>query len=493
MSTPSGSARFDLRGRSLRAVAARGTLVNSVFLVALAGLGLVRGVVLARFLEPGDYGIWGVLIISLGTLLWLKQVGIGDKYIQQDDPDQELAFQKAFTLELAFTALFTLVLIGAIPVIAVTFAPSEIILPGYVLLTVMPALVLQAPLWIYYRRLEFLKQRLLQAVDPVVGFVVAVGLAIAGAGYWSLVLGVVAGGWASALVSVRSCPYPLRLRYDRGTLRSYASFSVPLLLASGSAIVIAQGTITATTAHLGIAAAGVVTLAASISQFADRVDQIVSGTLYPAICAVADRTEVLQEVFTKANRIALLWAAPFGLGLAVFAGDLVHFLLGEARWGDAIPVLEAFGVAAAINHLGFNWDSIFRARDDTRPMAVAAGLAMVAFLAVTLPLILVAGLEGLAAGFVVQTVVVVLARFWFLRRLFPAFRTFAHCARAFAPALLATAAALGVRAVDGASDQGLVALLELAVFLVVAVLATARLERDLVAEARGYLRPGPVT
>ncbi|MTD43070.1 oligosaccharide flippase family protein [Conexibacter sp. W3-3-2] len=483
-----GSQRFDLRGRSLRVVAARGTLVNSVFLVALAALGLLRGVILARFLEPDDYGIWGVLIISLGTLLWLKQVGIGDKYIQQDDPDQQLAFQKAFTLELAFTALFTLVLAGAIPVIAVTFAPSEIVLPGYVLLCVMPALVLQAPLWIYYRRLEFLKQRLLQAVDPLVSFVVAIALAIAGAGYWALVLGVVAGGWASAIVSVRSCPYPLRLRYDRGTLRSYASFSIPLLLASGSAIVIAQGTITATTAHLGIAAAGVVTLAASISQFADRVDQIVSGTLYPAICAVADRTEVLQEVFTKANRIALLWAAPFGLGLAVFAGDLVHFVLGQDRWGDAIPVLEAFGVAAAINHLGFNWDSILRARDDTRPMAVAAGLTLVAFLVVTLPLILLEGLEGLAVGFLVQTVVVVLARFWFLRRIFPAFRTLAHCVRAFAPALVATAVTLGLRLLDGASERGLVTIAELATFVAATAVATVALERDLVREARGYLR-----
>ena len=37
--------------------------------------------------------------MSLGTLVWLKQVGIGDKYIQQDEGDQERAFQKAFTLE----------------------------------------------------------------------------------------------------------------------------------------------------------------------------------------------------------------------------------------------------------------------------------------------------------------------------------------------------------------------------------------------------------
>ena len=52
--------------------------------------------------------MFGVLAAVLGTLLWLKQVGIGDKYVQQDDDDQERAFQLAFTLELALNGVFFL-------------------------------------------------------------------------------------------------------------------------------------------------------------------------------------------------------------------------------------------------------------------------------------------------------------------------------------------------------------------------------------------------
>ena len=53
------------------------------------------------FSRTSDYGVWGVLSIALAGLFWFKQVGVGDKYVQQDEPDQELAFQKAFTLEAA--------------------------------------------------------------------------------------------------------------------------------------------------------------------------------------------------------------------------------------------------------------------------------------------------------------------------------------------------------------------------------------------------------
>ena len=36
--------------------------------------------------------------------------------------------------------------------------------------------------------------------------------------------------------------------------------------------------------------------------FTDSVDQLITGALYPAICAVRDRTEVLYESLVKSNR-----------------------------------------------------------------------------------------------------------------------------------------------------------------------------------------------
>ena len=76
--------RFAFAG-SLRTRAARGTIINSAFTVALGLLTLVRGFVLAVYLSPADYGVWGVLAVSLSTLLVLKQAGVGDKFVQQQD------------------------------------------------------------------------------------------------------------------------------------------------------------------------------------------------------------------------------------------------------------------------------------------------------------------------------------------------------------------------------------------------------------------------
>ena len=478
--------RFGIEG-SLRTHAARGAVINSAVLVGLSALGLVRGFVLAGFLARTDYGVWGVLAASLGTLVWLKQVGIGDKYIQQDEEDQEAAFQKAFTLELIFTGGFTLLLSALVPIVAIAYDEPKLVAPGLVCMLTLVAMIFQTPLWVYYRRMQFGRQRLLEAIDPVVGFVVAVGLAAAGAGYWAIVIGMVAGAWAAALAAILFSPLKLRLRYERGTAKTYIAFSGPLFVATLSAIVIAQSGVFAADAHLGLAAVGVIGLAVNITAFTDRVDQIVTGTLYPAICAIRDRTALLYESFVKSNRLALMWAVPFGVGLSLFASDIVSFGIGD-RWRPAVTVLQIYGLLAAVNHIGFNWDAYFRARGDTKPIAIASVAAMVAFLSAGIPLLLLFDLEGFAIGVGVQGLVHLAFRAYFLQRLFDGFDFLRHAGRAFLPTLPAAGVVLLARAVDPGDRTVALAVAEFAAYGLVTVAATWYFESKLLREAFGYLR-----
>jgi PST family polysaccharide transporter len=481
------SPRADPRPDSLRDRAARGTLINSAFTVSLGVLGLLKGFILARFLSRADYGIWGILVVSLGTLLWLKQVGIGDKYVQQDELDQELAFQKAFTLELAFTAVCVLVVAAILPVLVVGYDLPQLLGPGLVIALSLLVSVFQAPLWVYYRRMQFGRQRALAAVDPIVGFIVSVVLAVEGAGYWAFVGGLVAGVCAASAVAVWRSPFKLRLRYEPGTLKSYGSFSGPLFVAGAASFVGVWAAVIAAKLDLGVAAVGVITLAATITTFTDRVDQFVTGALYPAICAVKDRTALLYESLVKSNRLALMWAVPFGVAITIFSPDLVRFGIGE-RWRPAITVLQVYGVTAAINHIGFNWTAYFRARGDTRPIAIANLAATAVFLGAGIPLLLVMGLPGFALGIALQTVAAVGLRAFYLQQMFPGFDFLRHAVRSFLPTVPAAAAVFLIRALEPRARTLGFALAELLVYVALTAAATWYLESSLLREAAGYIR-----
>jgi O-antigen/teichoic acid export membrane protein len=476
----------------LRSRAARGMLINAVFLGGLTSLGLIKGFVVAAFLSRSDYGVWGLLVVTLGTLGWLKQIGVSDRYVQQRDDDQELAFQRAFTLEILFSGAFLLLAAIVVALTAVLYGRPQLLAPGFALLLTIPAYILQSPLWVFYRRMEFLRQRRLEVLEPIVGFVVTVALAIAGAGSWSLIVGMVSGAWAGSLAILRASPYRLAWRYESGTVRQYVSFSWPLALAGVGGIIVAQGSIIAGTAVLGLAGVGSITLASSIVLYTTQVDQIVSQTLYPAICKVADQPALLFESFAKANRLGLMWGVPLGVAIALFMPDLVDFGLG-ARWRPALALIQIFGLIAALDQIGANWDDYYRARADTRPIAVVSIVTMFACIATAIPLLVVDGLTGFGIGMAFAAAVGIAGRIFYLVKLFPAFGVLRHSTQAILPTLPGAVVVLVARQFDGGRTVA-VAIVEAGVYLVVTAAVTLWVERPLLREVRGYLRNprGPV-
>ena len=466
----------------LRALSASGAVVNGVFHVSVALLALLRGFAVAALISPSDYGVWGLLGLAIWTATILRAAGVNEKYVQQSEGDQELAFQRAFTVELIFAAVAAGLLLVVVPAMAAITGETELLLPGLALGALLPATALQFPVWSFNRRMDFRTQRRLMALDPLVGTAVTIALAALGAGYWSFVGGLVAGAWAAALGALARSPHRLALRHDRGSLRTYLAYSWPLAVSALTVIVIFQAIYLTGSHALGLAALGAFTLAAQVLSFSDRLDAIVTETLFPAIVAVRDRTEVMFEAFAKSNRLTLLWAAPFGVGVSLFAADLVEFVLGRP-WEPAVVVLQVMGVVSASRHVGANWHAFQRAGGDTRPIAVTAVVGGVALIAASVPLMYAHGLAGLAWGFAIGEAVNLVLRTVCLRRLFPGFRMTWHLLRALLPAALAAAAVVLFREAAGAERTAVLAAAELAAYVALVAGASLLAERALLREA----------
>lgn len=462
-------------------------LINGGFQIGLLAVSAIRGFVVAGFLTRSDYGIWGFIGLTMWTAMGLKmQFGAGEKYVQQSDEDEEHAFQRAFTMELLFAGAAAPLAIGALLAVVAITGQQQILAPSLILLLLLPAAVLQFPLTIFYRKLDFRRQRTLQALDPIVGTSVMIGLAAAGAGYWSFVIGTLAGGWALALVVWRASPYRPALRYERGTLRQYLAFSWPLLVNAFAALVLFYGIYLVGNAEIGIAGIGAFTLAGNIVQFTDQADNVITSTLYPAVCAVKDRVSLLSEVFVKSNRLSLMWAVPFGVGIALFASDLVRLVLGP-RWLAAVPVLEIMGLVTAMNHVGYNWSAFVKARGTTWPIAVSAVLATAVVVGSGIPLMHSDGVTGLALAFAVGEVVAFGIRGIWMARFFTGVRILSHLMRAFAPTMLACLPVIFLRVVVGEEQTLPSAVAVFALYTACTVGATAALERPLLREAVGYM------
>jgi O-antigen/teichoic acid export membrane protein len=481
------SERFSFPRQELRRRTARGVLVNGGFILVAEGVVLIQQIFVARFLSTSEVGLYGIVSITVITLLTLKQVGIDEQFVQQEELDQELAFQRAFSIELMLGLVFALIIALLAPLIATLYDDWELA-PLMLALAYLPvAFAFQAPAWIFFRRMDFLRQRLVQGAVPVATFVATLALLLAGLDVWALVLGALVGNVVAVAIAMRLSPYRMRFDLHVPSVRLYAKFSWPIMFAAVAGLIIRQGQVFAFDAHLGLAGAGFITLAVTITRYADRADQIVTATIYPAICAVTDRKEVMTELFEKSNRLTAMWALPFGAFLALFSADVVEYVLGD-KWEPAVILLQILGITGAVHQLGFNWTAFYRAVGISFPQAVYAAAAAIAFLAVPLPLLFTEGIDGFAYGMFAVMVAAWGTRAVYIKRLLPDVRLTLLAVRAAAPVLFASGIVLLIRLAETGERTLGMALGELAAFGLVLAALTWAWERPLLRELAGYVK-----
>lgn len=474
--------RAELRRRTVR-----GVLVNALFMGGAEALVLAQGLIVTVLLGPRSIGLYGIVTTTAVTVAALRRVGIDEAFVQQRETDQEAEFQRAFTLELMVGAAFSLVLLAAAPVVAVVYGDDRLLALTAAVAYLPTAFALQAPTWIFFRRMDFVRVRTLQALVPVLTFCVTVPLAAAGVGVWSLIIGPAVGNAVAVIAGIIVSPYRLALHFDAEARARYFRFSWPVFVAAAALLLVQQGQMLAFTLDGGLAAAGFITLAVTLTRYADRADQIIATTIYPAICVVRDQVPTLREIFVTSNRVALMWVLPFCAGFILFSPDLVHFVLGD-KWQPAVLLLQGLAGAAAIQQLGYNWFSFYRARGDSRRQTVEAAVSTAAFLALAVPGLLVWGAWGFIGGRLAGALLVVAVRRRYVRRLLDV-ELLGLGMRAAGPIAVAAALVLALRALAWSGPRSLPqAVAELVVFLATSAAITWVAERELVRELLDQLR-----
>src|SRR3954452_4623396 len=174
---------------SLRALTARGGALNAAFLSGAEALVLVQGLLATALLRADAIGLYGGVTTTAMTVVALRRVGIDEAFVQQAAEDEEAEFRRAFGVELAIGLAGSLLIAVLAPVLAAVYDDDRLLALTLRVAYLPTAFALQAPQWIFYRRMDYLRLRTLQAVVPLVTVLVTVPLLLAGVGVWSLVIG----------------------------------------------------------------------------------------------------------------------------------------------------------------------------------------------------------------------------------------------------------------------------------------------------------------
>jgi O-antigen/teichoic acid export membrane protein len=248
------------------------------------------------------------------------------------------------------------------------------------------------------REMQFRSLQLREMAGAVVGGVVGVVLALAGAGAWALVAQVLADETLALVLVWRFSPWRPRTTYSRESLREMGSFAGKTSGARLLGYVNLNADNFLIGRFLGAAPLGVYSVAynvmfAPLARLAAPIQQV----LFPAFARMAADAPRVGAAWLRGNRIVAAVSVPAFVGLAVVAPDFVSAVLGD-RWHRAIPVLQLLCIAGLSQSLQSLNHSVLQALD--RAGALLAFMIFSTTITVSSFAIgLHWGVVGVAAGF----------------------------------------------------------------------------------------------
>lgn len=380
--------------------------------------------ILARSLGPEQFGVWALVggLAIYSDFLQLGLVSAGVKHVAESLGDAERLRRVLSTLLTLLSAIAVLALmIGSI--FTAFFTRLFHVVPGLerqaTILMLLTALVASLSLFgdTYVAVLAALQRYDLLNATLLLLFLLqaaAWGAAIAtGGGLVALGIGSLAATCVF-LALRRTIAQRLlgaiqvsRRLFDRQVARGLTSLSAWLALGQGSALVIFEIDTIVVGSVAGVRAAGIFVVGQRLGTAVDKLARPAMAGFFPHGVQLAARGdhEGLRRSLVAGTRISLAVAAPFALGLALFAGSGVRAWAGAPYAGASLVVvyLALAQVNLAFCRTGLMiLDGSGRARGAAMISAVEAALN----LGLSIALGLTIGLTGVALATLVASVVV---------------------------------------------------------------------------------------
>lgn len=309
---------------------------------------LVVSVLLARLLAPEAFGLVAVAMTTILALEVIKDLGTGAAVIQRPQVDQRL-LSSVFYLNLVAGSLTAGVMALGAPVIAGLFSsPEATPVVRALSLVLLLGGVTQIHHAVLRRSMQFNVVAAVEMVGALVTGAVSIGLALAGAGVWSMVWGNVAGALAGSVVAwVRSGWQP-SLMFGFAPLRAIAGFSLHTAAFNATTFALRNTDKVLVGRWLGASPLGIYSLGQrTISYPVESIAQVLMTVLFPAFARVQDDNDALRRGYARALGSIAFVTFPVTVGLAAVADPLVRALLGE-QWLELIPLLWFMAPAGAL-------------------------------------------------------------------------------------------------------------------------------------------------
>jgi O-antigen/teichoic acid export membrane protein len=409
------AAARSLEHADLRRKTTRGALVSSVSQAATLFFRVGSMVVMARLLLPGDFGLVGMVTAFTGFLGLFRDAGLSMAMVQRESIT-EAQVSTLFWINAAVGGLLAILSTLLAPILVRFYGEPRLFLItvalGMAFLFNGVAAQHRAML---QRSMRFATLAVVDIVSLLFCIAAAVATALAGGGYWALVVMTVALPALSALgVWIAGRWIPRRPQRDSG-VRSMLVYGGTLTLNSVIGYLAYNADKVLIGKFCGADTLGIYGRAYQLINLpTENLNTAIGSVAFPALSRVQNDPVRLKSYFLKGYSLFLSLVMPITMACALFADNIIHVMLGT-KWHEAAgifrllaPTIVAF---ALINPFGW---LLLATGQAARSLKISLSIAPI--IVISYAIGLRQGPHGVAAGFSIAMVALTIPVVWWAKQ-----------------------------------------------------------------------------
>jgi O-antigen/teichoic acid export membrane protein len=326
--------------KDLKTRAIRGGFAKVCSQGANFGLRVGSLMVLARLLDPKDFGLVGMVTAFTGVLTLFRDFGLSSATVQRMEVTDD-QISTLFWINSAVGATLWLLLAAVSPLIASFYREPRlqwvtiVLAMGFLFnaVGVQHSAILQ-------REMRFTALAAIDIISLVVSIAVGIGMALHGFKYWSLVAMTVVSPFLTSIslwLTTRWIPGAPRRRVG---IHSMMRFGGTITL-NGLVVYIAYNLEKVLLGRFwGAETVGIYGRAYQLINIpTDNLNSAVGEVAFSVLSRVQSDANRLKSYFLKGYSLVLALTVPITIACALFGNDLIAVLLGP-KWKEAVPIFR---------------------------------------------------------------------------------------------------------------------------------------------------------
>ncbi|RZM81180.1 colanic acid exporter [Pseudoalteromonas rubra] len=343
---------------SLKNNAITGVKWTTVSMLTVTILQLLQLSILARYLDPADFGLMAILMVVIGFSQAFMDMGVSSAIIHRQKITKS-QLSSLYWLNILSGALLAIIIVILAPLIASFYEEARLAN----LLMLLSSVFLIVAFGNQYRvlcqkELLFNLMAKVEIIAAVFSFIVAVYSAYSGWGVYALVFAMLTQALTSSVlflyVGLEKFHTPT-FSYKHSELKGFYSFglfqmgerSVNYISANIDKLLIGK--------LIGFQAVGFYNMAWQLIVFPTaKINPIVNKVAFPVYAKIQNDQDALNRYYSMSVKVLSLLTVPILIFLSFFSNDIVLILFGEGWEQTAIlvTVLAFVGIGRALGNPG---------------------------------------------------------------------------------------------------------------------------------------------